>query len=389
MNTNKTTLLIFLSIILFFTTQSFVWAEDGKIPPELLDLLVSFPIQSGEVDINVTMDKDQYTAQEIPQLFISGYNKRDTPASMDIHIGFIGPDGTVYEYPDWNPSRPWLPAFNIPSNYQLSPTFITTTAGIPGLSAGKWHAAAGLIEPGTDKLVSFMVFPFEIESVDTEPPLIDPKPSDPSGIPSPARLTTPPDGMIGIWDLIDYGIGAGGIFTLIDNFVMVFEDGTFTDDISKVLNEGIAASKADPTPKSHWGEWRINGEEIEVKWSFDEKFSTPVRQFRAEAGGNEQRLEGCFSSSVSTSTLPNDLPFLLRVSKWCFKPDGTFDHSKAATASSGDFVGWGTSPTESGSYYIDGYIMVFSYNDGRVINAGFSFLVEDHSHILINTIRYR
>ena len=385
-------LLLFVGSISLVVFSHLVQANDEKIPIEILELMVAFPIQSDEVDIDVTMDKDIYKSGDMPKLSITGYNKTTEDADMDVHIGFIGSDGTVYEYPDWNTSSsPWLTSFTIPQNYQLSPTFVTTTNGIPGLALGKWYAAAGLAEPGTDNLVSFKVYPFILESVNDQP--VDPVPElpQPETPTTPPRIgsTAPPSGMIGLWDLLVFGLGADGFSqTMTDDFVMIFDDGTLTDDIATVLNEGVDVSKS-KNPKD-WGEWRQNGDKYEYKWSSDDSFDEPhFGNFQVQPGSNDQRINECFSRiSTSGNTDFGGHDLAVQVKRWCFKSEGTFDYSSTASLQGSDAIAWGSSPAESGRYRIDGNILVLFFNDGRTKNTGFGFLNDERTHILINTSRY-
>jgi hypothetical protein len=168
--------------------------------------------------------------------------------------------------------------------------------------------------------------------------------------------------MVGLWDLLIFGIGSDGFtMTTKDEYVMIFDDGTLTEDIATVLNEGIDVSKA-RNPKD-WGDWRKNGDKYEYKWSWDDDFDEPrFGYFQIQPGSNDQRLNDCFTR---------------RKGKWCFQSDGSFSFSSSIA------------PDESGQYRIDGNILLLSLNDGSTKKAGFGFLNDEHNHILINTSRYQ
>ena len=133
---------------------------------EKLDWNVDHPLQSDEVDIDVLMDKDSYLPGEIPRISISGYNNTNTPKVMNILLAVFGPDGTEYNYPEWqvNASQPWLASYSIPQNYQLPSTFLTTMEGVPELTPGKWYVSVILYDPNTNFLVSSKVYPFTLMS---------------------------------------------------------------------------------------------------------------------------------------------------------------------------------------------------------------------------------
>lgn len=180
MKLNKISLKIFnlpfFAIIIIVAIQIPVQAENKKISPEHLEMLIFSPIQIGETSIDVVMDKKLYSRDELPLISITGHNKSNFPALLDVHVALVQPDGTILEYPDWNQMLlPWLPNFSIPSNFQLSPTIISTAGSING--EGHWHVLAGLADPKTKKFVSLKAFPFELTSF----PFLGDEPSSFSG----------------------------------------------------------------------------------------------------------------------------------------------------------------------------------------------------------------
>ncbi len=96
-----------------------------------------------------------------PEISITASNNQGAQV-RDVHIGVIGPDNRIYEFPDWNTElRPWLPGFPIANGLQLDALKITALEDFPGgLTPGVWQAFFALTEPGTIeitdlKLVSF------------------------------------------------------------------------------------------------------------------------------------------------------------------------------------------------------------------------------------------
>ncbi len=95
-----------------------------------------------------------------PGLWVAGQGDQKTML-VDVHVGLIAPDGTVYEYPDWNRDlKPWLPSFTLPSRAKVSPIKLTDLRNFPApLTPGRWQVAAALTEPGTLKLISLATQP--------------------------------------------------------------------------------------------------------------------------------------------------------------------------------------------------------------------------------------
>jgi hypothetical protein len=95
---------------------------------------------------------------------ISVAARSDEGINVDIHIGLIAPDQTIYEYPNWNTKlQPWLPNFRLPANFTFPATFIFDASRLPGgLKPGIWYAAVALTEPGTLKFVDVALKPFRV-----------------------------------------------------------------------------------------------------------------------------------------------------------------------------------------------------------------------------------
>jgi len=101
--------------------------------------------------------------QTLPQLMVSGYNT-GTSRPVDVHIGLIAPDNTIYEYPDWNTHlRPWLSHFILPANFHFPATAIELPQTLrTDTKPGVWYAAAALTEPGTMNLLALEMIPFAV-----------------------------------------------------------------------------------------------------------------------------------------------------------------------------------------------------------------------------------
>ncbi len=347
---------------------------------EKLDWNVDHPIQSNEVDIDVSMDKNSYMPGEIPRISISGYNNTNTPKIMNVLLAVFGPDGAEYDYPGWiTATEPWLPSYTIPQNYQLPSTFLTTLESVPELTPGKWYVSAILQDPSSGNVVSLKVYPFTMGS------------SNPPATNNPLPSTdTPLDGMLGIWSIVDWGLslGTGGPQSgSTDQFVIIFKDGTMTYDMGTLLNEGVDISKARNAKR--WGNWRVTDKGGEYRWSdwSDPKYDDPISIYQVEPGATDQRLDKCFGRIIGVNTgLDRGDATSSVATGYCFRENGTFSHS-AGVSSNSDVASFTSNTKESGQYLIDGNFITFTYGDGVVKKAVFGFLDKEHTHILINIKR--
>ncbi len=113
--------------------------------------------------IGVFLDQN-YSVQgeQGPVLSATAFND-GPPVAVDIHVGIISQDGTIYEYPDWNTGlRPWLPGFTLPQNFNFpaSPLFQVGNSLQPGI----WSAFAAFTVPGTLEILSLDITPFSVIS---------------------------------------------------------------------------------------------------------------------------------------------------------------------------------------------------------------------------------
>lgn len=95
------------------------------------------------------------SGESAPKISVAATN--DVIGNYDVHIGVISPEGTIYEYPDWNTNlKPWLKNFEFPTGFQLPITEITDMSTFPfDFDPGIWQAAVALTEPGTLNIVAF------------------------------------------------------------------------------------------------------------------------------------------------------------------------------------------------------------------------------------------
>ena len=134
------------------------------IVPALLmcGLLLAVNVQS-DTGVGVFIDQS-YSVQgeQGPELSATAFNN-GPPIAVDIHVGIISQDGTIYEYPDWNTNlHPWLPRFTLPQNFNLPVSSLFQIE--KGLQPGLWRAFAAFTVPGTLQILSLDLTPFSIVS---------------------------------------------------------------------------------------------------------------------------------------------------------------------------------------------------------------------------------
>ncbi len=128
-------------------------------------LLAAAATPATDVGIDVFLDYPGYSQGERIDFYVSGFNREATPETVDIHMGVIAPDGTIYEYPDWNTTlTPWLPSHTLPPNLRFPATRIGNLDAFPAtLEPGKvYRFAVALTRPGTLEILSSSSKPFKI-----------------------------------------------------------------------------------------------------------------------------------------------------------------------------------------------------------------------------------
>lgn len=119
---------------------------------------------AAQVGIGVFADQNYTTSgQGLPRVAVSGFNQ-GAARVVDVHIGFIAPDQTIYEFPDWNTQlRPWLRSFTLPAGFAFPATQFDMPQTLPiHDKPGVWFVAAALTEPGTMNLLAVDMVPFAV-----------------------------------------------------------------------------------------------------------------------------------------------------------------------------------------------------------------------------------
>jgi hypothetical protein len=201
---------------------------------------------------------------------------------------------------------------------------------------------------------------------------------------------SPPKGFKEIRGVIVMGIKADGMFGLTEDFIALFEDGSYTSDLSNTFGSSASASKK-RKPKS-WGQWRTRAGKLEIKEYKEKSFSMTRGDWVARPASDTQVLSGCYGRLNSTSGGDYNSGTTVGVARtWCFWPNGRFTNSSTAFGNSTDggrVTMKATTPKSRGRYRVKGYTAHFVYDDGHEVIAAFCFANEKKSHIVLNGKRF-
>ena len=204
----------------------------------------------------------------------------------------------------------------------------------------------------------------------------------------PLSKLSSPNGLIGIWGYLSYGMQAGGVFGSSEDAIAVFKDGTLTTDIAGVFNLGIEQSK-NQKPR-RWGHWRKEGKALSIKWASGKKYSKHTHWWKNKTVGKDHRLKGCFTRRSSSSGGAGGIAGVtIGASRtWCFAKNGRFSNKKSSFGNAPNVSTSSTSATLGGRYRIDGHTMRLAYDSGKTITVGFAYMADKNNHIGINGVRY-
>ncbi|MES9860227.1 MAG: hypothetical protein ABW157_00515 [Candidatus Thiodiazotropha sp. LLP2] len=213
-----------------------------------------------------------------------------------------------------------------------------------------------------------------------------------SGIPT-SRISAPsqPSDLKELRGVIVMGIQPGGMFGLTEEFIALFNDGTYTDDLKTVFTHNPEVSKQE-NPSS-WGQWQIRGSDNELllKDSDDTSFDDTRGNWIARPATNGEALSGCFGRLTSSGDAYDSDTIVGLAQTWCFWENGRFTNSSTAfghSTSGVDVNMLSISPKARGRYYVDNYTIRLIYDDMHEIQAAFCFANEEKDHITLNGKRF-
>lgn len=273
---------------------------------------------------------------------------------------------------------------------RLQQMHVATTSFLDAISGAKWLDRVCTDEPKGSA----------VTNAASSQPLADTGPKnsvEPAKSNNPANSVVvmdslPPveklDGLKEVRGVIVYGIQAGGMFGTTEDFIALFEDGTYSSDLPRTFGVSKAASKK--KRPNYWGSWRMRNGELELKNSTDKGFDTTSGDWLAVGGTNNQKLSGCYGNITSTSGADYTSGTTVGLARsWCFYPNGRFTNKASAYGSSSSpAVTMGVSNKARGRYRIDGNMARFVYDDGHDVVAAFGFINKDRTHVMLNGKRF-
>jgi len=124
----------------------------------------------GKPTIGVFIDSPIVTlgADDLPSIHVSGQGG-DEPMIVDVHVALLSPDGTIYEYPDWNTNlQPWLSSYNLKPGVKVNPIRLADLDNLPfKLTPGNWRLAGAITKPGTLEFLSLDIQSFLVTDSST------------------------------------------------------------------------------------------------------------------------------------------------------------------------------------------------------------------------------
>lgn len=215
------------------------------------------------------------------------------------------------------------------------------------------------------------------------PPVVDTG----SAMPVHSNSARAPKSLVALRGVIVMGMQPGGMFGVTDDFIALFDDGTYTEDLVNTFGSSAAESRR-KKPK-RWGRWRMNGKEIELRDHNDSDYDKTRGSWIIEPLPNDYRLDGCFGRLNSSSGADYNSGTTVGLAQtWCFWPDGRFTNSRTAFGSSSSASMRASTPKARGAYRIDGNAVRFTYDDGHTVTAAVGYASKDGNHLLLNGKRF-
>lgn len=217
------------------------------------------------------------------------------------------------------------------------------------------------------------------------------QPATASSVPPPTHTKSSggqaPAGLKELRGVLVMGIQPGGMFGLTDDFIAVFDDGSYTEDLVNTFGEGVAVSRR-KKPRA-WGTWRSRNDKIELREHGDAAYEPPRGSWLIAPSASGFTLSGCFGRLNSSSGADYTSGTTVGLAQtWCFWKDGRFTNSSTAFGSSSNVSMRASSPKARGRYRIDGYVAKFVYDDGHEVTAAFGYASTKGNHLMLNGKRF-
>lgn len=175
-----------------------------------------------------------------------------------------------------------------------------------------------------------------------------------------------------------------GIRGVRDFVIIRFDDGTFSRDITDVMDNGIAKSKY--SESIQWGQWQGDGDSLALKFHSN-SFKKVIAAKVSDPIGNSYKLEKCYTGSKNKYQRSGDVDELdakAAYNTFCFQKDGIFSHDSSTSNTDADLISSTKSDT-AGFYEINGNVIRLRYGNGMVVQRFFAvFSNPDDPHFAIS-----
>ena len=175
-----------------------------------------------------------------------------------------------------------------------------------------------------------------------------------------------------------------GMWGVRDYVILRFDDGTFSRDITGVMDNGIAKSKySEPI---QWGQWQGDDESLALKFHSN-SFMRVIAAKVSDPIGNNYKLDKCYTGSKNTYQISGDVDGLdtkAAYNTFCFQKDGIFSHDSSTSNIDADYISSTKSDT-AGFYEINGNVIRLRYGNDTVVRRFFAvFSDPDDPHFAIS-----
>ncbi len=199
----------------------------------------------------------------------------------------------------------------------------------------------------------------------------------------------PPEAIDAIWYMAEFSLSMGE-YRSSQWGLMTFSDKQVTDNFWAFLNDGRAKSMQENP--GDWGRRRILGGDLEVDWNGNGDYRDYYVSMKAEPGGRDDRVQGCFRSTMTSSSplsgawesgSSRAFNTATAINKMCFGKNGRFSKETmvSISASTGetplstsraDATGYGESD-QNGWYRVDGHVLQLVYDNGDSVTTSIAF----------------
>ncbi len=170
--------------------------------------------------------------------------------------------------------------------------------------------------------------------------------------------------------------GLGGIAYAVYRPYLLFNDGSFYGwlDTDPYAINAVASHREQP---KKWGTWTLNGKTLSIRWNSEQKNNewTAAWWQWATPAAKGDRMSGSFTAISGVGSAGGGA-YAMSSKNITFNSSGQFTFQSVG---GGGYSGVGGSNSAwsshdgAGTYALDGYSIMFRYNNGRVVSNSFYF----------------